>query len=308
MQSDCHDRRRCRSGPRALLRRQGRLLCSAAGLMLLSACGGIVEQAREPEPGDRPMRIVSLDYCADQYLLKLADPEQILALSPDAEKSFSYMRDAAVGLPSVRARAEDVLILKPDLVVRSYGGGANVTGFLQRAGVPVLQVGWASSVDGESLHSISALVRHMAAGLGQIQRGEELVANYQQRLAAIAASTSGDRPTALYMTPSGTTSGPGSLVHDMLRAAGLENFQNRAGWHSLPLERLVREQPDLVAAAFFDDLTNHPSAWSASRHPVARKQLQGRDVVQLPGAWTACGGWFIMDAIEALAERVVATR
>ena len=80
------------------------------------------------------MRIVSLDFCADQYVLKLADREQILAVSPDAVREFSYMRETAQGLPTVRSVAEDVLILKPDLVVRSYGGGPKAGDFFERAG------------------------------------------------------------------------------------------------------------------------------------------------------------------------------
>ncbi|MCA8893462.1 MAG: ABC transporter substrate-binding protein, partial [Hyphomonas sp.] len=68
---------------------------------------------------------VSLDYCADQYVLKLADREQILAISPDGDKEFSYMHEAAEDVPTVRPVAEDVLVLKPDLVVRAYGGGPN---------------------------------------------------------------------------------------------------------------------------------------------------------------------------------------
>ncbi|MEM1152140.1 MAG: ABC transporter substrate-binding protein [Pseudomonadota bacterium] len=263
----------------------------------LAACGGVEDPLRDAS--ETPLRIVSLDYCADQYVLKLADREQILAISPDAEKTFSYMREEAVGIPAVRPVAEDVLILKPDLVVRSYGGGPNASAFFERAGIPVLQVGWASNVDSEEMGSIPSLIQHMADGLGQAERGRSLVNEFRSRLGEVAENASGE--TALYMTPAGVTTGPGSLVHEMLVAAGLENFQERPGWRSLPLERLAYEQPDLVAAAFFETLTNHPNAWSAARHPVARDQLNEPDTVPLQGAWTACGGWFILDAIEALA-------
>ncbi|MEM7729642.1 MAG: ABC transporter substrate-binding protein [Pseudomonadota bacterium] len=253
-----------------------------------------------PSERERPMRIVSLDYCADQYVLKLADREQILALSPDSGEGFSYMREDAIGVPTVRPVAEDVLVLKPDLVVRNYGGGPNAAAFFERAGIPVLQVGWASTIDGEALGSIPTLIQHMADGLGQSERGEALVAEYRDRLAALGDRTRAQ--TALYMTPGGVTSGPGSLVHEMMSAAGLTNFQETPGWRSLPLERLAYEQPDVVVASFFETLTSHPSAWSAARHPVARAQLDGANVVPLQGAWTACGGWFILDAVEALAQ------
>jgi iron complex transport system substrate-binding protein len=41
--------------------------------------------------------------------------------------------------------------------------------------------------------------------------------------------------------------------------------------------------------------------WSATRHPVAQRQLRDQETVMLQGAWTSCGGWFLLDAIEALA-------
>lgn len=265
--------------------------------LALSACGA----PPMPQTGvGRPMRIVSLDYCADQYVLKLADPEQILAISPDGVKEFSYMRQEAAGVPTVRPVAEDVLILKPDLVVRAYGGGPNAEEFFKRAGVPVLTVGWTSNVDSEEVGSIPDLIQYMAEGLGQSERGRALVADFRVRLETLRRRTNGE--TALYMTPAGITTGPGSMVHEMLLEAGFENFEQKPGWRSIPLERLAYERPDTVAAAFFEQLTNHPDSWSPMKHPVAKRHMNEQSVVPLKGAWTACGGWFILDAIEALTE------
>ena len=272
-------------------------ILSLAGISL-TACGA----PPMPQAGntDRPMRIVSLDYCADQYVLKFADPEQILAISPDGVKDFSYMRDQAVGVPTVRPVAEDVLILKPDLVVRAYGGGPNAEAFFERAGVPVLTVGWTSNVDTEEVGSIPSLIQHMADGLGQSERGRALVTDFRARLAAIDKRAGGEE--ALYLTPAGVTTGPGAMVHEMLVSAGFENFQEQPGWRSIPLERLAYERPDVIAAAFFDQKTNHPDSWSPMNHPVAERHMDEVPVVPLKGAWTACGGWFILDAIEALAD------
>lgn len=249
---------------------------------------------------ERPMRIVSLDFCADQYVLKLADRDQILALSPDAEKDFSFMSDEAAGLPTVRALAEDVLILNPDLVVRSYGGGPNAGALFERAGIPVLQVGWASNIDGEDVGSIPNVIANMADGLGQPERGDQVIQDFNQRLSRIRSVASGK--STLYMTPTGVTTGGGTMVHKMMQAAGLTNFMDKPGWHSLPLERLAYERPDMVAAAFYDAKTNHENIWSPSRHPIARRELTEAPRVDLQGAWLACGGWFILEAVEALAE------
>ena len=263
------------------------LLSAASG-----ACGLDPPESSTADP--RPRRIVSLDFCADQYVLKFVEPERILAVSPDAGRDYSYMRDHAAGLPRVRPVAENVIVLKPDLVVRSYGGGAQAPAMFERAGIPVHNIGWP-----EDMEAVLGTIEDTATVLGSRQQGLAVAAEMQDRLASL------ERPdqaaSALYLTPAGVTSGPGSLVHELITAAGLANFQARPGWGPIPLERLAYEQPDLIAAGFFDTPTDHPHVWSAIRHPVARAQLDGGSVVTIDGAWTACGAWFLVDAVEALA-------
>ena len=104
---------------------------------LLAACTGERPLPQADLPAS-PMRIVSLDFCADQYVLKLADRENILALSPEATMTHSYLREAAKGVPTVRPFAEDALALAPDLIVRSYGGGPNAERFFEQAGICLL--------------------------------------------------------------------------------------------------------------------------------------------------------------------------
>lgn len=263
-------------------------------LSLLSACAG--GQSDEPEqPSASPTRIISLDYCADQYVLALADRPNILALSTESLDDFSYLKDEAVGIPQVLPRAESVLALKPDLIVRSFGGGPQATVLFERAGIPVLQIGWAGDIEG-----LKTVLRDVAQGMDQPEKAEALITDFEQRLASIQRRT--ETQTALYMTPGGVTSGTGSLIDEMFIAAGLTNFETTPGWHDLPLERLLSEQPDVIAAAFYDSIHKTPGNWSSSRHPIALSQLENAETVPLNGAWTACGAWYLIDAIEALSE------
>jgi len=265
-------------------------------LALMGAAGCDASDAPLGQNNDQPSRIVSLDFCADQYVLKLADRENILALSPDATERFSYLREEALGLRQVLPRTEEVLILKPDLVVRTYGGGPNVESFFERAGIPVLTLGWTGDLD-----DVKQVILDTADALDESERGSSIVDEINERLAALPQYD--DKPTVLYMTPAGATTGPGSLVNEALSIAGLENFQQESGWRSLPLERLAYEQPDMVAASFFERQKSYSrNSWSATRHPVARYQIENRPTVNLDGTWTACSGWFLMDAIEALAN------
>lgn len=270
--------------------RRGRSRTGMAAALALAAC----TPAPAPAPS-RPMRIVSLDYCADQYLLELVDRGRIAALSPDATAPFSYHRGRARGLRQVRPRVEDVLALRPDLVIRSYGGGPAAAAFLARAHVPVLQIGYAEDLTGVRDNLVT-----LSKGLGEPERGRAGAAAFDRQLTALAERKDAG-PATLYITPGGATSGPGTLVHEMLRAAGLANFEQATGWRTVPLETLAYRQPAHIAAAFFADKPVDPASWSAARHPVARAMLATRPRTDLEGAWTACGGWFIIDAIEKLA-------
>lgn len=268
--------------------------------LALAACGadeppfaGRVSAAPEAQ---RPMRIVSLDYCADQYVLKMVERPRILAVSPDAARPFSYLRARAATMPTVAPRAEDVLLLRPDLVVRSYGGGEGIAGRLAAAGVPVLQLGYADSVQ-----AVRAVTLETARQLGSPARGRALAREIDRRVAALRATVAAEpgSPTLLYTTPGGVTTGPGSLIDELVRLAGYRNAEARAGWRSLPLEELVYDRPDRVAMARFGG-DHYPDPWAVTRHPVFR-QIAGGNPIALDGAWTACGGWFVLDAAEALA-------
>ncbi|HWK36304.1 ABC transporter substrate-binding protein [Sphingomonas sp.] len=259
--------------------------------LTLAGCASARPAVVAPE---RPVRVVSLDYCADQYVLRLVPRARILAVSPDADADFSYMRAAAKGVRQVRPTAEDVLLLKPDLVVRSYGGGANAGAMFARAGVPVVQLGYADDLAG-----VRRVLTETADALGEHARGAAMARAFDARLAAVKRD--GARRNALYVTPGGVTAGPDTMIDAMFHAAGLTNFQTAPGWGTIPLERLAYATPDVIATAFQDTRWRRPDPWSAAGHPLVRR-LSGRPTAALSGASTACGAWFVLDAVEAMAR------
>lgn len=265
----------------------------------LVACGGhsVGGAVDAPPAATRPpIRIVSLDYCADQYVVGLADRAHILRVSPHATASYSWVREQARGLPSVRPRAEDVLILQPDLVVRSYGGGPKAGDFLAQAGIPVVQVPYVNDIAGAQ-----RAVREMAEALGVGRRGQLLADDVARRMARL--SQGGDEPAreVLYLSSTGASAGAGTLIDEIIRAAGHRNFTRRSGWNFLSLERLAYEQPEMLALAFFSAEDSVLDAWSPASHPVARRQIRDLPTVHLDASWVSCGGWFLVEAVEALA-------
>ena len=269
--------------------------CLAVGL-LLSSCQG--QSVSTSETRATP-KIISLDVCADQYALELLPSEHIAALSPDAVSDFSYHQDKARAHRVVRPRAEDILALKPDIVLRAYGGGPNATRLFEAAGIKVVNIGWVDRLAGDDAGSVVATLRDIAQKLNQASTGERLISQYKQRLANLVDNTD-PHQTALYVTPYGATTGPNSLIHDLITLGGYENYQQRSGWSPLPLERLTQDQPDIILTSFFDSHDQLSAHWSPSRHPLIKHMMTDRPTIDLKGAWTSCNAWFVLDAAEAI--------
>lgn len=241
-----------------------------------------------------PRRIVSLDYCADQFVLALADREQIAALSVGARRDDSYFRARAQGVRQTRGALEDVLALHPDLVIRSWGGPWDAQQVYGRFDIPVLQVG-----DTPDFASARADLLDAANTLGHPDRGAAIARDLDMRLARLAAHRS-DAPV-MYLSGGGAVAGRGTMMDAVITAAGGRNVRTEAGWQVLPLERMVQTPPALIALGFFDTSRDRINAWSPSRHPALRRALANARTVSLPAAAVACESWYAIDAAEIIA-------
>lgn len=245
-------------------------------------------QARSPT-------VMSLDSCADQFVLALSPREAIVGLSARADDRDSYLRAGARGLPVRRATTEAVLAVRPDVVVRYWGGDARLEEALRRRGVRVVRINDATDFD-----AVRANVRDVAAALDRRAAGEALVAGMDARLAGAKGAWKG--APALYLTPSGFTTGPGSLVDAMLRAAGLTNLATGATWKPIPLEQLVTRPPKAFVLGFFDAFAVAMDRWGPGRHRALKARLPGRTVASLPSTILGCPAWFAADGPALLAR------
>jgi iron complex transport system substrate-binding protein len=243
-----------------------------------------------------PRRVVSLDYCADQFVLALADREQIAALSRGAHRDDSYYRARAAGLRQTRGSLEEVLALSPDLVVRNWGGPWDAEAVYARFGVAVLQVG-----DAPSFSAARADLLDAASVLGHAQRGDALAADLDARLARLRGGASREPPPVMYLSAGGAVAGRGTMIDAAITAAGGRNLRNEASWTVLPLERMVDTPPALVALGFFDTGRERMNAWSPSRHAALRRALANARTVSLPAAAISCEAWYAVDAAEIIA-------
>lgn len=243
-------------------------------------------------------RAASLDYCADQYLLALADDDQIAAASRGADKDYAYLRARGAKVKRVRPDPEEILALEPDIVLRLWGGGANAETTFGRFGAKVVTLGFAEDFDG-----VRANVRIAAAALGQAERGEAIIADMDARLGALEKRAVGAR--ALYVTPGGVTAGAHTMIDAIMRAAGLRNIAAEKGasyWPSLPAEALLLDPPDMIVAGFFTSRDERINHWSAARHPALKEMMTSRPSVILDADLVSCAAPSSVAAVEVIVD------
>lgn len=247
-----------------------------------------------------PRRVVSLSPCLDTCLVHLANRGQIAALSRwSREEGGSTITAQARTLPYTYGGAEEVALLKPDLVISSVPTPISLQQALPRLGVPLMLFHVPDTVE-ESLTQ----VRDVARAIGQIQRGEALITRIRAALTA-AAAPPGARPVpALVFQREGFVSGPGSLMDEMLTRTGFSNVARRYGMTAsgnVPLERLVADPPQVLLIG-----ESRPGSVSGGervlRHP-ALQSVRGRmRPAAFPAALMYCGGPVLIRTAGVLAS------
>lgn len=262
-------------------------------LMLGAAAPKYYPGAAAPQRPQPPQRIVSLNLCADQYLLALADPGQIAALTVLArDPQMSAGAALAAHLPVSRGSAEQVLALQPDLVLASTGWRRETMARLRERGAATLDLPPA-----ESYGEIVAQVRLVAAAVGHPQRGEALIARMDADLAKLSAQA-GRGATAAYYQRRGFLTGTGTLVDELMRRVGLRNLAARLGKPALArisLEEMALARPDyLIVETASDRITDQGT--EMLHHPLLSPIAR----LRLPQAWTVCGGPSYVQAAASL--------
>ena len=243
-----------------------------------------------------PARVVSMNLCTDQLAMLLAAPGQLVSVSHLAtEPQSSPMVDQAAAYPPNRGGAEQIFLMKPDLVLAgSYTSVASVD-LLRGLGVPVLQVPPISSLD-----EVPAQILLVGQALGREAEAQAMVAAFQDGLATLAV----DAPpadAALYY-PNGYTTGAGTLADDVLAHTGFHNISSDAGLAGggiLPLERLVMAAPQVIVTS-----EPYPGASRAEdilRHP-ALAEVRARGLTATSDADWICGTPYLLRAVARMKD------
>ena len=278
---------------------------SVARIMQLSKSiaillAGLISTLAGPAFADPPGRVVSMNLCTDQLVLMLADPGQVVSVSYLAARAQdSLLANQTEGLILNHGQAEEVLPLKPDLVVAGIYTTRFTVQIMKQRSIPVLDLPPA-----ENFEDVRSNIRAVAMALGVKERGEALITQMDQRISDLSARVSGQpQSRALIYRAGGYTLGPDTFAGALLTLAGYRNVATDYGvqkWGAVPVEAVLQLKPDLLVVGVYRQ--NAPSlARDVTEHPALRHRMPR--IVEVPTRHWACGTPAALDIVERLIDQ-----
>jgi len=168
-----------------------------------------------------PERVVSVNLCADELVLLLAAPNQVVSVThlSQMEQEFPFWRTAqrySVNDGSIAAVAG----LRPDLIVSMGGLARDRARLADRIGAEIVTLPYPQSLD-----DLVAAIAQVASALGREARGQQFV----RAIRALEQSPPPGRSDVLFLSDGGLTIAPGTLAAEWLALAGVAVPEGRSG-------------------------------------------------------------------------------
>lgn len=248
-------------------------------------------------------RVASINVCTDQLLLALADPEQIVGLSPySRDAARSWAATEASKFPLLSGEAEDVLVLKPDVVVAGRFTKRATRELLKEKSLRVVEFDAARTID-----DVRVQIRRMGELIGQQERASTQIARLDAALARARAMASRSTQSVLAVSRRGWVSGGESLTTALLNEVGLSNKARTLGLRLggfASLETIVNLKPDLILLSDGGDFAEDQGK-AFLLHPALERLYPPEKRIVVPERLTVCGGPMLSDALDRLMAELV---
>jgi iron complex transport system substrate-binding protein len=235
----------------------------AAALMLL-----IAGQAAAATP----QRIMSLKVCTDELLLDLVPASRIASITfLSREKPSLRLWPQASALAVNHGTAEEILAVHPDLILTDSFLAPGLRLLLAKSGAKVVEVAPAENFD-----QIRAVTRQVAKAVGEVARGQLLIAQMDEELATLKAHQPKRVLSVAGWGGGGYVPGSGGLFDAILKAAGARNVE-RSSFGYYDVESLIAAHPDVLV---YSDIYSGTASLRDDQdlHPALLKGYSGRRI------------------------------
>jgi iron complex transport system substrate-binding protein len=243
-------------------------------------------------------RIASMNVCTDQLLISLADPEQILGLSRYFRNRFeSWAAEDARRYRILSGGAEDILVLRPDIVVASLFDKRSTRELLKQKGLRL-----AEFAVPRNLEEAKAQIREMGEIVQHTDRAAAEIARLDAAIARARGVVMEKRYSVLPLSRRGWVAGSDSLVSSLLTETGLFNAAGDLGVATggyASLEAVVNLKPDFILVSEAGDRAEDDGR-AFLLHPALERFYPPEKRLVIPDRLTVCGGVMLADALDVL--------
>jgi len=243
-------------------------------------------------------RIASMNVCTDQLLMALADPEQILGLSRYSRDAWqSFAADDARRYPVLSGGAEDVLVLRPDIVVASLFDKRSTRELLREKGLRLAEFALPRNLD-----EVKAQIREMGEIAGHADRATAEIARLDAAIGRARRAVTDKHYRVLPLSRRGWVSGSDSLVSSLLTETGLFNAAGDLGIGMggfASLEAIVNLKPDFILVSEAGDRAEDDGR-AFLLHPALERFYPPAKRIVIPERLTVCGGVMLAEALDVL--------
>ena len=247
-------------------------------------------------------RIASMNVCTDQLLLTLADPGQILGLSRYArERSESFAAEDARRYRILSGGAEDILVLRPDIVVASLFDRRSTRELLKEKGLHLVELAVPRNLD-----EVRAQIRQMGELVGHPDRASAEIARLDDAIARARQAVASKHYRVLPLSRRGWVTGSDSLLSSLLAETGLVNAAGDLGitfGGFASLEAIVNLKPDLIVVSKAGDRAEDDGR-AFLLHPALERFYPPSRRIIIPDRLTVCGGVMLADALDVLVSEL----
>jgi len=249
----------------------------------------------------RPQRIVSMNLCTDELLMRIVDPSRIASVTYLSQQPIN----APLGLGAITTKlkvnhglAEEVLLQEPDLILAGRFSATTAVSLLRRLGYTII------TFDPElTLEDMRANIQKLGDAVGETARAEQVIADFDLRLADLQARIpAGEKPVFADIGVNNYIAGENTLYTHIVNAGGYRTLGQALGFdgfRNVPLEEILSVEPALMSSA--TPWTNPPSMSTlALGHPALRNRLNTIPQVAIPERYTTCGAPSALGAVEIL--------
>lgn len=245
-------------------------------------------------------RVMSLNLCADAYLMAFADKRQVLALTPQSRNAdLSPFHMQAHAYPISDGQIESIAALKPDVVIVSSYSDPLRNRLIERLNIKLLVMDAANDFAAAQAEMLA-----LGKAIGRMSEAKAYIDSLRRNLQAVQPVPNAPRLLALQRR--NLTIGKGHILDEIISLAGGANIGRQGGggvMKRVSLENALAAKADYI---LLTDRDTRPDSRGMEflTHPALRAQYPASKRLHIDNNLLVCAGATTARAVAALVDQL----